>query len=99
MDKILTEAYDKIKAIEESDNPFCIGELSENEEDVVEEEQLDEEHGDADDEMHYDYGEDKSYSFEDDSGHNYLLQIQRQPGGAEEGFVEVNGVTVAQQQC
>ena len=33
MDKILTEAFDKLKAIEESDDPFCIGELTENEED------------------------------------------------------------------
>ena len=35
-DKILMEAFDKLKAIEESDDPFCIGELSENEEDIAE---------------------------------------------------------------
>lgn len=30
-DKILTEAFDKLKAIEESEDPFCIGETGDKE--------------------------------------------------------------------
>ena len=36
-DKILTEAFDKLKAIEESDDPFCLDETAEE---VVEEDNL-----------------------------------------------------------
>ena len=45
-DKILTEAFDKLKAIEESDDPFCIGDVNEevvDEEEVIDEEVVDEE--------------------------------------------------------
>jgi len=98
MDKILTEAFDKLKAIEESEDPFCIGELSENEEDVAEEEEIVEEVVEEDeeqlDEEHF-ADEDKSYEVEDDSGNHYGLYFQGAARGDPQAFVEANGISVA----
>lgn len=103
-DKILTEAFDKLKAIEESDDPFCIGATKEDEvteayTEVVEADndawqdgqKTSLQHDEAPDAR----AEDKTYSFEDDNGNNYVLEIQTERGGKERGFVEVNGITVA----
>jgi len=96
MDKILTEAFDKLKAIEESDDPFCIGA---KEEEVVEaytevgeaEEQLEEEQLE---EGHF-ADEDKAYEVEDDNGNHYGLYFQGAGRGDPQAFIEANGISVA----
>lgn len=96
MDKILTEAFDKLKAIEESEDPFCIGELTENEEDeeeIVEEEIVDEAEEQLDESPHAD--EDKSYEVEDHSGNHYGVYFQGEGRGDPHVFIEANGITVA----
>ena len=90
-DKILTEAYNRLKAIEESDDPFCIGELSENveeDEDVIEEADgdfpSDDEERETSNDMHGTdpageepnaRAEDRFFEMEDESGNNYRVSF------------------------
>lgn len=105
-DKILTEAYDKLKAIEESEDPFCIGAKDEGITETyteVTEEWDDFEQSDVDDignnaeieqEQKRGYEEPKVYQIDTNHGDNYAIHFQSD-GGKERAFVEVNGNTVA----
>lgn len=97
MDKILTEAFDKLKAIEESEDPFCIGELTENEEDedeeIVEDEEVVEDEEQLD-EAHF-ADEDKAYEVVDGSGNHYGIYFQGAQRGDSQAFIEANGISVA----
>jgi len=88
-DKILTEAFDKMKEIEESDDPFCIGATGDTDnttgytavEETVEE-------------AVEDWAQPTSYEVTDDNGQHFSLHYQ-DANGQEQGIIEVNGVTVA----
>ena len=99
-DKILTEAFDKLKAIEESEDPFCIGATGDTENagytavnEAEPETDGDFEHGKRP-ERESDRVEPTVFQIETDSGDDYVIEIQ-QDGGKERAFVEANGITVA----
>ena len=90
-DKILTEAFDKMKAIEESDDPFCIGATGDSEfaeaYTPVEEEAIEEA-------ASVDWDQPNEYEMTDDSGQHYAVHFQQ--GHKEDiAIIEVNGITVA----
>jgi len=101
-DKILTEAFDKLKAIEESEDPFCIGAKDEPVVEAYTEVEEAEHPADAfgisrdNDEPAPErgYEEPKVYQIDTNHGDNYAVHFQ-DDGDAEHAFVEVNGITVA----
>ena len=84
-DKILLEAFDKLKAIEESDDPFCIGATGDTDNTTG---------YTAVEESVTDWAQPKSYETEDDNGHHYAVHFQDE-GGLEQAIIEIDGITVA----
>lgn len=78
---LLREAFDRLKEIEESDDPFCIGADS-NDGDL------------AEDETTPDWAEPTRHEVEDDDGNTYTLEYISERG-KELGFIEVNGISTA----
>ena len=100
------EAFDKLKAIEESDDPFCIGAKKESRNDTytrVEEDDNDDPMvGRSDGESPDDLGWSEPEVFEigTDSGDHYAIHFQ--DGGSDKlnnretrAFIEANGITIA----
>lgn len=108
MDKILTEAFDKLKAIEESDDPFCIGAKKEGRNEtyteVKEDDYEDPMAGRGSDEYSRNDGEEpnarvepKTYEITTDSGEHYAIYFEHfgDSKGEITAFIEANGITVA----
>ena len=105
MDKILMEAFDKLKAIEESDDPFCIGAKDEGitetytEFDEAEDDtqwmpsQTKGESPKAKDDLGW--SEPTHYEMGTDSGDHYELEFQADGPGVERAFIVANGITIA----
>ena len=87
-DKILTEAFDKLKAIEESDDPFCIGAKADNKTNGYTE--LDEADFDADMKSGYPGDNDDDEESLEQYKDNYNKGYEEEPNArAEDRFFEM----------